>query len=102
MAKPYRLPDFKKLYLETNDYGSRAAAGVILVTTKRASDKELSLTYNGEFGWEIPTAEPEVVGVQRFLEMANELRYTDNPDGGKYQAYSEDQVNNWVKNNEKA
>ena len=60
-------------------YGSRAAAGVILVTTKRASDKELSLTYNGEFGWEIPTAEPEVVGVQRFLEMANELRYTDNP-----------------------
>ena len=55
-------------------YGSRAAAGVILVTTKRASDKELSLTYNGEFGWEIPTAEPEVVGVQRFLEMANELR----------------------------
>lgn len=80
-------------------YGSRAAAGVILVTTKRASDKELSLTYNGEFGWEIPTAEPEVVGVQRFLEMANELRYTDNPDGGKYQAYSEDQVNNWVKNN---
>jgi Outer membrane receptor for ferrienterochelin and colicins len=80
-------------------YGSRAAAGVILVTTKRAGSTDLSLSYTGEFGIEKPTAQPEVVGVQRYLEMTNELRYNDNPTGGLYQTYSEDQVNNWISNN---
>lgn len=36
-------------------YGSRAAAGVILVTTKRAKKGELSLNYNFEYGTEVPT-----------------------------------------------
>lgn len=81
-------------------YGSRAAAGVILITTKRASDKELKLGYNFEFGLDIPTQQPKNVSFQRYLEMANELKYNDNPAGGKYSLYSEDQVNNWVKNNE--
>lgn len=80
-------------------YGSRAAAGVILITTKRAEDKALSLSYTGEFGLEIPTTEPGMVGVQRYLEMTNEMRYNDNPSGGNFQAYSEDQVNNWLKYN---
>jgi len=31
-------------------YGSRAAAGVILVTTKRARNNEFHLSYNGEYG----------------------------------------------------
>ena len=34
-------------------YGSRAAAGVILVTTKRASDKELSLTWKWLMNYDI-------------------------------------------------
>lgn len=77
-------------------YGSRAAAGVILITTKRAKENELSLSYNFEYGFEIPTKQPEYVGVQRFLEMTNELRYNDNNAGGWFQAYSEDEQNNWV------
>lgn len=80
-------------------YGSRAAAGVILITTKRAKESDLTLGYNFEYGWEIPTKQPQYVGVQRFLEMTNELRYNDNKAGGMYQTYSEDQVNNWLKNN---
>lgn len=80
-------------------YGSRAAAGVILITTKRAKENDLRLNYNFEYGWQIPTRQPEYVGVQRYLEMSNELRYNDNPSGGWYQAYSEDQVNNWMKYN---
>ena len=80
-------------------YGSRAAAGVILVTTKRASQSELSLTYTGEYGLEIPTKQPGVVGVTRYLEMSNELRYNDTPDGGFYQAFSPDQVKNWMNYN---
>lgn len=80
-------------------YGSRAAAGVILVTTKRGNRSELTLTYNGELGFEKPTSLPEVVGVSRYLEMSNELRYNDNADGGMYQAFSQDQVENWLNYN---
>ena len=81
-------------------YGSRAAAGVIVITTKRAKQDDLSLNYNFEYGWEKPTTLPGYVGVQRFLEMTNELRYNDNPSGGWYQTYTEDQVNNWLKYHE--
>lgn len=79
-------------------YGSRAAAGVILITTKRAKENDLSLGYNFEYGWEIPTKQPEYAGLQRYMEITNELRYNDNPAGGWYQTYSEDQINNWLKN----
>ena len=48
----------------------------------------------------MPTVLPKYVGVQRFLEMTNETRYNDNNTGGWYQAYSEDQVNNWLKYHE--
>lgn len=49
-------------------YGSRAAAGVIVITTKRAKENDLSLNYNFEYGWEMPTKLPQYVGAQRFLE----------------------------------
>lgn len=80
-------------------YGARAAAGVILITTKRAKSNELSLNYDFNYGMEIPTSQPKNVGFQRYLEMANELRYNDNPSGGKYQEYTQEQVENWVKMN---
>lgn len=80
-------------------YGSRAAAGVILITTKRANDNDISLSYNFEYGFEKPTRQPEYVGVKRFLEMTNELRYNDNNAGGWFQAYSEDDQNNWIEYN---
>ena len=77
-------------------YGSKAAAGVILITTKRGEDAKISLSYNGEVGWEIPTTQPEMVGVTRFLEMSNELLYNDNNAAGFFQLYTADQVKNWV------
>jgi len=42
-------------------YGSRAANGVILVTTKRAKKNQTSLTYNSYMGWENPTNLPQKV-----------------------------------------
>lgn len=80
-------------------YGSRAASGVILITTKRASERDLKLSYNFEYGLEIPTTQPKQVPFQRYLEMANELKYNDNPSGGLYSLYSEEQVKSWVANN---
>lgn len=79
-------------------YGSKAAAGVILVTTKRGSDTgKFQIKYNAEFGWEIPTKQPDMVGVTRYLEMSNELMYNDKQAEGFFQAYTADQTKNWMK-----
>lgn len=40
-------------------YGSRAAAGVILVSTKRAKNNQLKMSYNYEYGIDMPTAMPK-------------------------------------------
>lgn len=80
-------------------YGARAAAGVILITTKRGEASKLSLSYDFTYGIEKPTTQPKNVGVQRYLEMTNELRFNDNPQGGMFQHYSEEQVNYWVADN---
>lgn len=82
-------------------YGSKAAAGVILVTTKRGADTgKFQIKYNAEFGWEIPTKQPEMVGLTRYLEMSNELMYNDNPAAGFFQTYKADQTKNWMKYHE--
>lgn len=80
-------------------YGSRAAAGVIVITTKRAKSGEVAFSYNAEYGWEMPTKLPTYVGAQRYMEMVNETRYNDNLDGGWFQTYTENEIAGWVKNN---
>lgn len=80
-------------------YGARAAAGVVVITTKRAKESDLSLNYQYEYGLEIATKLPEYVTPQRYMELYNEMKYNDNPKGGKFQGYSEDEVNNWISNN---
>ena len=37
-------------------YGSKAASGVILITTKRGNETSLNISYTGEFGWQVPTS----------------------------------------------
>lgn len=81
-------------------YGSKAASGVILITTKRGDQSKMSISYNGEFGWEIPTKQPEMVGVTRYLEMNNELLYNDNPAAGYFQQWTADQTKNWLSLNQ--
>ena len=76
-------------------YGARAAAGVILITTKRAKDNDLKLSYNFEFGLEYIPQHPQTVGPERFMEMSNEKRYNDNPSGGMFQDYAEDRIANY-------
>src|SRR5690606_9139196 len=77
-------------------YGSRAAAGVIVVTTKRAKKGELSLNYNFEYGTEVPTRIPEYVDVTRYMQIVNELRWNDNGnDGNEFPLYPKETVDNY-------
>lgn len=81
-------------------YGARAAAGVIVITTKRAKESSLDLNYSYEYNLEFPTELPEYVGAIDYMKMANELRYNDNPSAGLWQTYPEDLVTNYVSLNE--
>jgi TonB-linked SusC/RagA family outer membrane protein len=54
-------------------YGSRAANGVIIITTKRGSTKEsMSVTYNGRYSSQMPTRLPELVDGATFMVLKNE------------------------------
>ncbi len=82
-------------------YGARAAAGVVLITTKRAKEGHLSIDYNGSFSINRRTAAPKQVDVVRFMELQNEAQWNDagNTPGKEYFQYPEDYVNNYLANN---
>lgn len=52
-------------------YGSRAANGVILITTKKGSDKAPTLKYDGYAGWQKPTALPEYLHSWEYATLYN-------------------------------
>lgn len=78
-------------------YGSRAASGVILITTKRAKSGVVSMNYNVEYGFEKPTAQPKYVDVKRYMQMVNELRWNDNNNNAnEYPTYTKDIIDNYT------
>ena len=76
-------------------YGSRAAAGVILVTTKRARNKEFHLSYNMEYGIDAATTKPKFANAVQWMKGYNELAYNDGA-SSLNSAYSEDLINNYA------
>jgi len=78
-------------------YGSRAASGVILVTTKRAKSGQLGLEYNMEYGFEKATEMPDYVNAVTFMKHVNELRWNDNSNNtNEYPTYTKDIVDNYT------
>lgn len=57
-------------------YGSRAANGVILVTTKRGADKKVTVNYNFNYSIQQPTRFPKSVGAEDYMNIINEA-YTN-------------------------
>ena len=62
-------------------YGSRAANGVILVTTKQGKEGKIELTYNGAIGWSNAYKRPQLLNAQQYMNMIDE--YTFNTTGAK-------------------
>ena len=58
-------------------YGSRAANGVILVTTKRAKEK-LAINYRGYVGKQSPTEIPKVTDGLTYMRVFNDASMNDN------------------------
>lgn len=76
-------------------YGSRAAAGVILITTKRAKTNEFSLSYNMEYGIDTPTAMPKFGNAVEWMTGLNELKYNDGA-SSLYSAYTQEFIENYA------
>ena len=77
-------------------YGSRAAAGVILITTKRAKTGVFSLGYSGEYIINTPTELRGTVGAIRYMRMDNEKSWNDNGnDDNQFPIWSEDLITNY-------
>jgi TonB-linked SusC/RagA family outer membrane protein len=76
-------------------YGSRAAAGVIVVTTKRAKDGQLNLTYDYNYTLEQPTRQASYTNAVDYMRLFNERTWNDNPAGGEYPQFSKDFIENY-------
>ncbi|PKK37167.1 SusC/RagA family TonB-linked outer membrane protein [Siphonobacter sp. SORGH_AS_0500] len=73
-------------------YGSRAANGVILVTTKRGTTGKPVISYSFNQGFSSPTRLPKMADAATFATIMNEIDYYNNPSGGMNQFYSAEQI----------
>lgn len=74
-------------------YGARAAAGVVLVTTKNGTEGKPKVTYNGYFAFNTPGNMPERLPAWEEMKMNNEARMNA---GGNYDRNPE--FSSWVGN----
>ncbi|MEI6049158.1 MAG: TonB-dependent receptor [Bacteroidota bacterium] len=70
-------------------YGSQAANGVILVTTKRGSLGKPKVSISINSGVSQPTKIPEMANANQYATMLNEITYYKNPTGGRNQKYTD-------------
>ncbi|GAA4461721.1 TonB-dependent receptor [Nibrella saemangeumensis] len=77
-------------------YGSRGAAGVVLVTTKRAREGQSSFEYNAEYGVQKPTALPAYASAPEYMRLFNEQATNDGSSTGPY---SQDFIDNFERYN---
>ena len=57
-------------------YGSRAANGVILVTTKQGKEGKIELSYNGSIGWSNVAKRPQLLDAQQYMTIMDEFNFT--------------------------
>ena len=71
-------------------YGSRAAKGVVLITTKRGKAGDLRISVRANTGWNTPKSYPKYLGSAEYMTLYNEARHNDGLDP----LYSPDQIYN--------
>ncbi len=76
-------------------YGARAAAGVILITTKRGASNNESIEYNYSYSMDIPTEMPDYADAVTYMKVLNELNWNDNPAGGENTIYEQELIENY-------
>lgn len=82
-------------------YGARAAAGVILITTKKAKEGKAKVEYQGTAGFIQSTETPKPVGPEDYMRLYNELKWNDggNIEGQEHSVYSQEYIDTYRQNN---
>jgi TonB-dependent starch-binding outer membrane protein SusC len=70
-------------------YGTQAANGVILVTTKRGAIGKPTITINWNSGFNQPSVIPKMADAATFATVQNEIQYYAAPSKGRNQVYSD-------------
>lgn len=79
-------------------YGSRAANGVILITTKKGKQGKIAIDYTGYVSMEsIGKTVEAVTNYADYMELKNEARY--NSGEGKYAQFSQETIDAWRNDN---
>lgn len=73
-------------------YGSRAANGVILVTTKRGKSGKPTINASFNQGFSSPTRLPKMADAATYAAISNEVAYYNNRAGGMNQQYSAEEI----------
>ncbi|MDO9552879.1 TonB-dependent receptor [Rhodonellum sp.] len=73
-------------------YGSRAANGVILITTKRGKSGKPQISYTFNQGFSSPTRLPKLADAATYATIRNEIAYYNNNQNGFNQVYSPDEI----------
>jgi TonB-linked SusC/RagA family outer membrane protein len=73
-------------------YGTRAANGVILVTTKRGQIGKPTITLNMNTGFNQPSVIPKMADAATYAECLNEISYYAAPAKGRNQQFSADDI----------
>lgn len=77
-------------------YGARAAAGVILVTTKRAEHaSKVKVDYTYSISLDMPTKMPRYTDAIGYMEAMNELAYNDTPAAGIDSVWPQEYIDNY-------
>ncbi|SHF80494.1 TonB-linked outer membrane protein, SusC/RagA family [Mariniphaga anaerophila] len=79
-------------------YGVRAANGVVLVTTKKGAKGEVTMGYNGSYGWQQGTGLPESADAVGYMTLMNE----NNINNGQDPIYSQDEINAYLNGTKKS
>ena len=74
-------------------YGSRAANGVLLITTKRGKEGPLSINFSMQHGLQKPTNLPKFLGAYDYAKLYNEARINN----GMAELYTEADLNSYQK-----
>src|SRR6056300_83740 len=61
----------------TGIYGSRGSNGVVLITTKRGKTKKLTYNFSSRVGFSNPTALPNMMNKEQYLQMYEEAWVND-------------------------
>lgn len=76
----------------TSIYGSRAANGVIMVTTKRTTGGKLSVNYNGYYGFQNVISKPKHMESVAYMRQQN----IAHNNVGQADAYPEEYIQEWM------